>query len=144
MFEVINQGPPPANLAAPVNSPATYFDKAAGVMYTLSNLGWTPVLESAQDSMTAHAGGGQGSATPITTQNARFTVVATLGDSSVLPLLIPGLIISVANAGAASMNVFPAVGQNMNGVANASFAVAAGKNAIFVGYASTWHSLLSA
>jgi hypothetical protein len=48
---------------------------------------------SYQDGLTAFAGGGQGSATPITSSTARFTVVATAGDSGILMTAAPGLLI---------------------------------------------------
>lgn len=101
---------------------------------------------TAQDQMTAHAGGGQGAATAITTMIARFTTVATAADSSVLPAAKAGLQITVSNAGANSMNVFPAVGDQINALGvNAAFALASGKTATFTAAANgQWHSLLSA
>lgn len=65
----------------------------------------------AQDSLTAHAGGGQALAVPITGPYARVTVVATAGDSVLLPPAVRGMTITVTNdapgAAAAAMNVFP-------------------------------------
>jgi hypothetical protein len=102
--------------------------------------------QSYQDAMTAHAGGGQGSATAISTVMSRFTTVATAGDSSVLPASKPGMTLTVINAGAASMNVFPATGEQINALgANGAFAVAAGKTCQFYcTVAGQWHTLLSA
>lgn len=96
--------------------------------------------------LTAHAGGGQGAATPIPTCIARFTTVATAADSSVLPPSAGGMQITVANAGAASMNVFPAVGEQINALGtNAAFALAAGKTATFTcAVPGQWHAVLSA
>jgi hypothetical protein len=105
------------------------------------------VLWGSTDSLTALAGGGQTGATPITTAMARFTTVATGGDSALLPVSQPGMTITVSNAAAAnSMNVFPASGEKINALsANAAFAVAAGKTAEFVCYtAGQWHTILSA
>jgi hypothetical protein len=147
MFDYTGVGAPSGIASAGSASPSLYFDKANGVIYTNSGQGWTPVLESVQDGLTAHAGGGQASGVPITSQNARFTVVGTAADSATLPTAIPGLIISVSNAAAAnSMNVFPAVGGAINALAtNAAFALAAGKNAIFIAFNTTqWHAVLSA
>jgi hypothetical protein len=88
--------------------------------------------QSIANALVAHAGGGQGSATPITTMVAVFGTVATAGDSSILPASVQGMAISVANNGAASMNVFPASGDKINALAvNAAFAVAAGTITIF-------------
>lgn len=145
-FGYIGSGPP-VNIAAPGSvSPSLYLDKSNGVMYINSGQGWKEDLFSAADSLTAHAGGGQGSATPITTQMARFTTVATIADSSVLPSAIPGMSYTVMNAGAASMNVFPATGEIINALsANAAFAVASGKTCEFVcAKAGQWHTILSA
>lgn len=97
--------------------------------------------------LTAHAGGGQGSATPITTSLARVTTVATAGDSVGLPVSAGGMVITIMNATAVnSMNVFPASGEQINALgANAAFAVAAGKTATFYcANATQWHALLSA
>jgi hypothetical protein len=101
---------------------------------------------SAANALTAHAGGGQVGATPITTEIARFTVVATAGDSGLLPLAAPGLTPTVTNATATSMNVFPAVGDAINALgANVAFAVAAGKTVTFFSaVAGQWHTILSA
>jgi hypothetical protein len=102
--------------------------------------------ESATDGITALAGGGQVGATPLTTDMNRITTVATIGDSVLLPAAIAGLNISVFNAGANSLNVFPSTGDAINALsANAAFAVASGKSAVF-GCAKTgqWHSILSA
>jgi len=73
-------------------------------------------LQSSADGLVAHAGGGQASATPITTKFARFSTVATLNDSSILPAAIAGLSVTVRNDGVAAMNVFP---QNNGDIINA-------------------------
>src|SRR5207245_785414 len=82
---------------------------------------------SYQDALTALAGGGQTGATAILASVARFTTVATAGDSSLLPASLPGSAITVINSGVASMNVFPAVGDLINNLAaNTAIPVAAG------------------
>jgi hypothetical protein len=101
---------------------------------------------SAQTSLTAHAGGGQGSALQITAMVAQFSTVATTGDSAVLPLAtgLPtgaALTISVVNTGANSMNVFCPVGGTMNGVSNGSAAVSNTVPTIFFATSpSAWFS----
>lgn len=125
------------------------------------------IVEAALDGLTAHAGGGQGSALQITTPVSRFTTVGSAGDSAVLPsaatiaslvpasvadaLSLNALLGSVAfvvfNATATSMNIFPATGESINGLgANAAFALAGGKNVLFMttGTAGQWHAILSA
>lgn len=99
------------------------------------------------NALTARAGGGQALGTPITTMLTRFTIVATAADSTTLPLSIPGMNITIANAAAAnSMNIFPDVGGQINALSvNAAFALAAGKTATF--YCTVglqWHAILSA
>ena len=64
------------------------------------------LLGSAQDGITATAGGGQANAYQINAQNSRVTVVATAGDSVQLPPATPGLEIRLINHGANAMQVF--------------------------------------
>lgn len=102
--------------------------------------------QSYADGLTAHAGGGQGSATPITTMLSRFTTVATTGDSAILPTSVAGMSIVVINAGASTMAIFPDTGSTINGgSANASVNIAAGKTGTFyTTLAGAWHLMLSA
>jgi hypothetical protein len=103
------------------------------------------LFQSTTEGLTAHAGGLQPLATPITTMCARFTTVATGGDSGILPVAIPGLEITVINAGATALSVFPDVGSLMNGVLNAALSIPINKTAIFFTTAAgSWHSILSA
>lgn len=101
---------------------------------------------SNEDGKTALAGGGQTGATAITKSISRFTTVATAADSSILPAALAGMEITVVNSGAASMNVFPATGEKINGgSANAAFAVANGKTATFFSAVNgQWHAILTA
>jgi len=106
-------------------------------------------VETYMDAVTAHAGGGQTTGYPITTQIARVTTVASAGDSVLLPLAVAGNSITVANAAAAnSLNVFPGVGDAINALAvNAAYALAAGKTVTFFCVSdapAVWHALLSA
>ena len=110
------------------------------------------------NNMKAFPGGGQLSATPIVTTYNRFTTVATTGDSAVLPGAGPGLEFVIKNAGANSMNIFPAAasqggfpgngpnfpsGDAINALAvNTAFALAAGKSVRFFCVAPwTWETL---
>lgn len=101
---------------------ATGFDKNTGLQ-TLSY----------QDNITAHAGGGQGSAFPITRMNSRVSTVGSANDSVVLPASQPGMVLTIINSAASnSMNVFPASGEAINALgANTAFAMAAGALNIF-------------
>lgn len=91
--------------------------------------------------LTAHAGGGQGSALALTASKS-VSVVTTVGsaaDSVSLPLATgSGITRVVANAAAAnSMQLFGAGTDTINGVATATgIAIAAGKSALCTDYAS--------
>jgi hypothetical protein len=101
---------------------------------------------SAVDGLVAKAGGGQSGATLCVAVVNRFTTVATAADSGLLPAAKAGMQVTVTNAGAASMNVFPSTGETINnGAANAAFALAANKTATFTSAANgAWHAVLSA
>ena len=64
---------------------------------------------------TAHAGGGQGSATSITADFTNISTCATAGDSVKLPAATVGKTYTITNRGAASADVFPATGDTING-----------------------------
>ncbi|HEY6349612.1 MAG TPA: hypothetical protein VI636_09405 [Candidatus Angelobacter sp.] len=102
---------------------------------------------SSQDAIVAHAGGGQGSATALTSVINRITTVASAGDSVLLPAAQGGMQIAISNATATnSMNVFPNGADQINALgASAAFALAAGKTATFyAAKAGQWHAVLSA
>ena len=63
-------------------------------------------VESCATAVTAFASGGQTNATPLTTQTAKITTVATSGDSVLLPPSLPGLELMVINKTANDMQVF--------------------------------------
>ena len=103
--------------------------------------------ETTLDGITAHSGGGQGSATALPAMINRVTTVAAGNDSVVLPATAVGLSITVINAAASNaLAVFPPSGSYINALSiNAAFSVAAGKTATFYACNSTqWHSILSA
>lgn len=104
-------------------------------------------LSSTANAITARAGGGQGSATPLTATYNRVTTVATAADSVLLPAAVAGSRVVAFNAAAAnSMNVFPATGQFINALSvNTAFAVAAGRGAEFVCCVDgTWNTVYGA
>ena len=132
-----------------VNSVVLYVCTTAGKWYANGlGTGFNGSFEtqSYADALTAHAGGGQGSATAITTMISRFTTVATAADSAILPTGVAGMSITVINAGANSMAIFPDSGSTINGgAANASISLAAGKTALFfTTLAGAWHQMVSA
>lgn len=115
----------------------------------------TAGLVPTANAITALVGGGQ-AATPtaasvLTAIINRVTTVTSAADSVTLPVSAPGLFIVVMNSAAAnSMNVFPNVGgtatEKINALsANAAFAMAANKTAIFYcAVAGQWNSILTA
>lgn len=95
---------------------------------TLAQLG----LGAAVTGIVAHAGGGQANATPLLPGVSLVTVVATAGDSVSLPLASLGLVCTVTNGGANSMQVFGAGTDTINGVATGTgVALAAGASAVY-------------
>jgi len=96
--------------------------------------------------VTAKAGGGQSGATQITGNITRVATVATTGDSILLPTALAGMQFTVINAGANSLNVFPATGDAINALgANNAFAIAATKVVTFYcGTQGFWNTILTA
>lgn len=105
------------------------------------------VQQSAANALTAHAGGGQGSALQLARQINRITVVASAGDSVKLPVSVAGRVVTVINAAAANaMDVFGQTGDIINALsANTAISVAANKTITFYcAVAGTWNSQLTA
>jgi hypothetical protein len=112
-------------------------------------------MDDSYANLTAHAGGGQALATPISATTTRFAV-ATAGDSAILPVAVPGLRYIVKNGSAAvAMNIFPQSTPNpqvlgltdtINGAsANTAFSLPAAKACIFFcASASFWDVVQSA
>lgn len=101
---------------------------------------------SATSGLTANAGGGQANGTALAYAMNRVTTVATGGDSAKLPKAVAGKEVIVKNAGANSMNVFPASGDAINALAaDAAYAVAATKVVSFLCFVDgTWDTNLTA
>lgn len=102
----------------------------------------------ANNGITALAGGGQANAVVVSKPVTRVTTVGTAADSVKLPPAVAGCApVVVVNAAAAnSMNVFPSTGDAINALAaNAAFAMAANKTAIFFcAVNGVWNSILTA
>ena len=99
--------------------------------------------ESATSGITAHAGGGQGSATPLTTNYNVVNVVASAGDSVLLPASAVGLDITVVNLGSAALAVFPSgTDQIDGGAASASVTIPVGGTATYQSVnAGNWYTI---
>lgn len=139
---------------------ATVVNVADGTTYTVANgtvsalekhvkdllgLGFTvsgmTLAESSSNGITAFATGGQTNAAVLPSMLNRVTTVATIGDSVKLLPSVAGLEITVSNAGANAMDVFPATGDVINSLAaNTAVRVNAGTTVYFVcQVAGTWH-----
>jgi hypothetical protein len=100
-----------------------------------------------QNGITAHSGGGQGSAVPLTGKINRVTTVAADHDSVLLPAAAAGAEIVVINAGAHILDVYPNGATDIiNALAvETPFSPAATKVVIFFcGVAGIWNTLLTA
>jgi hypothetical protein len=118
-------------------SPGNWYTEGLGTGYSGSLQ-----TSSAVNSLTAFAGGGQGSAVALTASVNRVTTVASVGDSVKLPASAVGLIIAVSNAAANAMDVFPATGDAINSLAiNTALRISGGTTVTFwCSVAGTWHS----
>lgn len=77
----------------------------------------TLLTEGLTTGITAFAGGGQGSATALTTTLNNVTVCATAGDSVKLPAAAAGLTVTIKNSGATALDIFPATGDSIDALA---------------------------
>ena len=88
--------------------------------------------------ITAHAGGGQTSATQLEYGVSVITKVITAGDSVKLKSAVAGAKSIIINKGSESLNVFPALGDTINGQAvNTAVAVAPGNEVIMIAQDTT-------
>lgn len=92
------------------------------------------ILRAATSGITAHAGGGQASATVLSNDINRVTTCATAGDSVKLPAASAGMELVVINDGAASLDIFPASGESIDALsADAAYSLSSSlKNIRFI------------
>lgn len=96
----------------------------------LSNAPASP--QTVTTGITAHAGGGQTSAVALTTYFNNITTCATAGDSVKLLTATAGQIQVVTNNGATAVDVFPFLGDTINGgSADAAIRLAVGETIVF-------------
>lgn len=145
----------PAWVANPGLLIANNLDDLADLPTALANLGLsstdTPTFNlvkvSSANALTAHSGGGQGSALALTKGINRVTTVAADGDSVKLPAATAGSSMVVINAAASNaMDCFPATGEVINALsANTALSIAANKTVIFFcAVNGTWNSVVTA
>lgn len=100
-----------------------------------------------QNGITAFSGGGQASAVLLSKNFSRVTTVAAGNDSVRLPAALAGSRMVVFNKAAAnSLNIFPAVGDQINALgANTAYALVVTKGVEFICMvAGTWDTILTA
>ncbi len=101
----------------------------------------SPNIYKGTTGITAFATGGQASATALTSEVNFVTTCATNLDSVKLPIAALGKRIVVFNQGAATCDVFPITGSNMDGALNTAYNIAAGASREFYGRSATeWFS----
>lgn len=133
------------------SGPVPSFQKGSRLLNGSDVQKLSDLIGSCQTNVTAKAGGTKAAATQITAANVEISVCATGGDSVILPLGYAGLKVFIANAGAASCQVFGKGTDTINGVATATgVAQANGLSAIYVCIDVTaagvgqWYRVLSA
>ena len=94
------------------------------------------------DALTAHSGGGQGSALALTAGINKVTTVAAIADSVALPASAAGLFVTVINDAALSLQVFGAGTDTINDVATATGVALPGKSSAtyYCAAAGKWYS----
>jgi hypothetical protein len=101
------------------------------------------LIQPAADGLTAHAGGGQASAYPIAYPINRFTIVASAGDSALLPPALGGMQVVVINDAVNAMQVFGAGTDTINDIASGTGVSQLGKSAVLYisSIAGKWYSI---
>lgn len=100
----------PAQIQTLINA-LTILPVLTGAIFT------DPITYSLAATLTAHAGGGQASATAITEELNIVTICATAGDSVKLPSAVAGFKIIVKNEGATALDIFPFSGDSIDALA---------------------------
>jgi hypothetical protein len=100
-------------------------------------------VQSVSLAITAHSGGGQANAVPITTKVAYVTTVAADHDSVVLPAAVVGLSITILNEGAHILDVYGNGTDTINAIAASSpLSLASPKTCILTcPVAGKWYSI---
>lgn len=101
------------------------------------------LIHTAVNGLTAHAGGGQGSATLLADEVNNVTTVATVADSVGLPVSIAGMQVIAINDASNAMQVFGAGTDTIDDVATATGVAQIGKSVVLYTspVAGKWYSL---
>lgn len=119
--DTINGQANTVGVTQPANSVVEYSCTVAGSWFAEGiGIGFSASFptDSFTDGITAFAGGGQGSATPLTSEINRLTVVANNGDSALLPASAGGMGIIVINHGAKSAQIYGTGSDTIDDVAS--------------------------
>lgn len=108
---------------------------AAATVTTLTLTGL--LTRSTTAGITAFAGGGQASATALTTDINEVSTVATAADSVKLPSAAAGYSVTIINNGANACDVFPASGDNLGAGIDTAASLAAGAKITYDCYDTT-------
>jgi len=97
-------------------------------------------LEAVTVGLTALAGGGQSSATPLYEGINVANIVATAGDSFLLPVAVAGMSVPFRNNGAAAANIFPQIASKINSLSeNVAISVPVDGSVVLKAYnATSW------
>ena len=119
--------------------------QASPVFSLIANSGGNSptALTAITDGITAHAGGTKVAAVPLTSKWNRLSVVATGGDSVLLPVAAVGTEVLIINGGAAAAQVFGAGTDTVDGVATGTGVVLTNAKAakFYCLTAGAWHSM---
>lgn len=101
------------------------------------------LIHTSDNGITAHAGGGQASATALPDEVNNVTIVATVGDSVKLPVSIAGMQVLVINDATNAMQVFGAGTDTIDDVATATGVTQLGLSVVLYTspIAGKWYSL---
>jgi hypothetical protein len=153
--DTIDGGAASASVSLPAGTIASFYCFTAGAWFTslkaalgaVASLSVAALSFSAANALTAHAGGGQGSALALSSIVNRVTTVATAADSVKLPpATVGGFQVVFNKAASNAMQVFGAGTDTINGVATGTgVSLAAGKGALFFcAVAGAWDQILTA
>jgi hypothetical protein len=104
-------------------------------------------VDSFANTITAHVGGGQASATQLTKHLNQVKTVASAGDSVKLPAAVQGLTVIVNNAAAANaLDCFPSSGNSINiQTADTALSIVANTTVMFIcALTGTWNTIVTA
>jgi len=132
-------------VTASVNPGAAKYVNLFSVFPDLQSLNPITTIIPNLQNVVAHAGGGQALAYPLNLGINVVTVVATAGDSVLLPANVVGQTVIVTNTGANSLNIFPFLGDNINNLGiNVPYPLAPQATAEFLGVDnSDWRTTAS-